>query len=164
MNVIRLGPATSANATSLTALCAEDALRVVFVQMTEDIPGSYWGSPEAGLIGHTLYVREDTPLHSALHEAAHFFCMDDARRDNLATDAGGDDLEECAVCYLSIVLATRFPGSTRERFLADMDTWGYSFRLGSAARWFHEDAEDARRWLERNAMLDAAGTYHGRRR
>ena len=26
-------------------------------------------------------------------------------------------------------------------------TWGYSFRLGSAAAWFAEDAEDARDWL-----------------
>ncbi len=26
----------------------------------------------------------------------------------------------------------------------DMDEWGYSFRLGSAANWFAEDAEDAR--------------------
>ena len=34
-----------------------------------DIPGSYWGAPEAGIIGEKVYVRNDTPLHSLLHEA-----------------------------------------------------------------------------------------------
>jgi hypothetical protein len=38
-----------------------------------------------------------------------------------------------------------------------MDEWGYSFRLGSAAQWFAEDAEDARRWLEQHGLIDAAG-------
>jgi hypothetical protein len=37
-----------------------------------------------------------------------------------------------------------------------MDEWGYSFRLGSAARWFAQDAEDARSWLERYGLIDAA--------
>ena len=45
------------------------------------IPGSYWGEREAGLIGRCLYVRADTPVHSALHEAGHFICMDAARRE-----------------------------------------------------------------------------------
>jgi hypothetical protein len=35
------------------------------------IPGSYFGESEAGLIGNRLYLRPDTPLHSALHEACH---------------------------------------------------------------------------------------------
>jgi hypothetical protein len=38
-----------------------------------------------------------------------------------------------------------------------MDEWGYSFRLGSAAVWFAEDADDARDWLIRHGLLDAEG-------
>jgi len=35
----------------------------------------------------------------------------------------------------------------RARITQDIDTWGYSFRLGSARVWFEHDAEDARSWL-----------------
>jgi hypothetical protein len=35
----------------------------------------------------------------------------------------------------------------------DMDRWGYSFRLGSTQRWFEEDAEDAREWLEQQGLI-----------
>ena len=35
------------------------------------INGSYWGEPEAGVIGDRVYVRHDTPVHSLLHEACH---------------------------------------------------------------------------------------------
>jgi hypothetical protein len=38
-----------------------------------------------------------------------------------------------------------------------MDEWGYSFRLGSAARWFAEDAEDARAWLLEQGLIDPRG-------
>ena len=117
------------------------------------IPGSYWGEPEAGLIGNTLYAREDTPVHSVLHESCHYLCMDPGRRRTLHTDAGGDTLEECAVCYLSITLSDRIPGFSRERMLADMDEWGYSFRLGSARAWLESDAEEARSWLSRAGLL-----------
>ena len=65
----------------------------------------------------------------------------------LHTDAGGEITEECAVCYWSIVLAAALPQFGSARMLADMDAWGYSFRLGSAQRWFEEDAGDARVWL-----------------
>jgi len=34
-----------------------------------------------------------------------------------------------------------------------MDTWGYSFRLGSAIRWYTEDAEDTRQWLIEQQVL-----------
>jgi hypothetical protein len=125
---------------------------VVVEAASGDIAGSYWGESEAGLIGNRLLVRDDTPVHSALHEACHFICADPARRAALHTDAGGDDLEECAVCYLQIVLAGRLPGYSRERMLADMDAWGYSFRLGSARGWFEADAEDARAWLEQRGL------------
>ena len=71
----------------------------------EVLPGSYWGESEAGLRGNVLYVRADTPLHSLLHELSHYVCMTPERRAGLDRDAGGDDAEECAVCYLQIVLA-----------------------------------------------------------
>jgi hypothetical protein len=35
-----------------------------------------------------------------------------------------------------------------------MDAWGYTFRLGSAARWFAEDADDARRWLLARGLIE----------
>jgi hypothetical protein len=37
--------------------------------------------------------------------------------------------------------------------LADMDAWGYTFRLGSARRWFEQDAEDARQFLAQRGLL-----------
>jgi len=120
------------------------------------IPGSHWGDEEAGLIGHTLYLREDTPVHSVLHEGCHWLLMDESRRARLHTDAGGSAAEESAVCRLQILLADRVPGMGRARMLADMDRWGYSFRLGSAARWFVEDSEDARATLAGHAERLAA--------
>ena len=83
--------------------------------------------------------------------------MDDERRRNLNRDAGGDDLEESAVCYLQIVLADELEGVGRDRVMLDMDAWGYSFRLGSTSRWFAEDADDARRWLVDADLLRASG-------
>ena len=74
------------------------ALRVVAPEV--QIPGSYWGESEAGLKGSVLYARPDTPLHSVLHEAAHFICMSPERRVSLDRDAGGDDAEATA-CRLS---------------------------------------------------------------
>ena len=133
-------------------------LRVATVEIDNDIPGSYWGAPEAGLVGDSLYLRPDTPVHSALHEAAHALCMDATRRAELHTDAGGDDQEESAVCYLQAVLAARLAGYSQDQLFADMDAWGYSFRLGSSRAWFEQDAEDARQWLleQRPALLDDA--------
>lgn len=134
-------------------LLARHGLTVTSVGPGELIPGSYWGEPEAGLIGDRLYVRPDTPVHSALHEAAHWLCMDEPRRRLLDRDAGGDFAEEDAVCYLQILLAEQVPGMGRERMCADMDAWGYTFRLGSSARWFHQDAEDARQWLCQRGLI-----------
>lgn len=129
------------------------------------IEGSYWGSPEAGIVGRTVHVRGDTPVHSLLHEAAHLVCMDEQRRSGADTDAGGDDLEEAAVCYLQVVLADYLPGVGAEQLMRDMDAWGYSFRLGSTRRWFEEDAGDARAWLEEHAILafDGRPTFRLRR-
>jgi len=119
------------------------------------VPGSYWGDEEAGLVGARVYGRSDTPVHSVLHEACHYVCMTPRRRAGLDTDAGGDYAEENAVCYLQILLAGLLPGFGRRRMCADMDTWGYTFRLGSAAAWFQHDAEDAREWLRHRRLIDA---------
>ena len=129
-------------------------LQLILVVPEQVIPGSYWGEREAGLIGAKIYARLDTPLHSVLHESAHFICMTPERRTGLDTDAGGDDAEECAVCYLQILLAGLLPNVGEERMCGDMDDWGYSFRLGSAATWFAEDAEDAQLWLIRHGLID----------
>jgi hypothetical protein len=136
------------------ALLGRHGLAVVVVPAGANIPGSYWGEPEAGLVGSHLYLRGDTPVHSALHEAAHFLCMDEPRRVRLHTDAGGDFAEENAVCYLQVLLADLVPGMGRERMFADMDAWGYTFRLGSARHWFEEDADDARAWLATRGLMD----------
>lgn len=130
-------------------------LELKSVTRGEIIPGSFWGEPEAGLIGARIYVRLDTPLHSLLHEAAHFICMTALRRRSLDTDAGGDDAEENAVCYLQILLAGLLPNVGRERMCRDMDEWGYTFRLGSSGLWFAADAQDARHWLIRHGIIDA---------
>ena len=128
---------------------------------SEPIPGSYWGDSEAGLVRNVLYARSDTPLHSVLHEASHFICMTPERRAGLDTDAGGDDAEECAVCYLQLLLAGALPQFGFERACNDMDEWGYSFRLGSTRSWFEQDAEDARLWLLAAGIIDADGKPNG---
>ena len=91
------------------------------------ISGSFWGEPEAGIVGQQVFVRPDTPVHSLLHEFCHIICMTPDRRDSLDRDAGGDDLEESAVCYLQLVLADYLPGVAQDRLMQDMDIWGYSF-------------------------------------
>ena len=142
---------------ALALLLERYGLDLVLAAPGEVIPGSYWGEREAGLIGSRIFARLDTPLHSVLHETAHFVCMSPERRAGLDTDAGGDDAEESAVCYLQLLMAETLPNAGSARMCRDMDDWGYSFRLGSAAQWFAEDAEDARRWLERRGIIDAAG-------
>lgn len=126
---------------------------IKIVSNNETIPGSFWQPPEAGLIGNSLYIRNDTPVHSALHEACHYICMDGERRENLNTTAGGDYQEEDAVCYLQILLSDYVQEMNQERMLSDMDAWGYTFRLGSAKAWFERDAEDAQAWLFMHAII-----------
>jgi hypothetical protein len=146
----------------LTELLSRYRLEPVAVAPGDTIPGSYWGDSEAGLIGNRIYFRRDTPLHSVLHEACHFICMDDARREQLARDAGGDYEEENAVCYLQILLANEFEETSSNQMCRDMDAWGYTFRLGSAQAWFEQDADDARRWLLAHRIIDAGGRATGR--
>jgi len=121
----------------------------------QDIPGSYWGAPEAGLVGERVYVRGDTPVHSLLHEACHLIVMPRERRATVHTDASDSIDEEDATCYLQILLADALPGVGRERLMHDMDAWGYSFRLGSTRAWFERDADNARAWLAERGLLPA---------
>jgi hypothetical protein len=139
---------------AVAALLDRYGLMLALVAPDELIPGSYWGDSEAGLQGERLYARLDTPLHSVLHEASHFICMSPERRAGLDRDAGGDDLEESAVCYVQILLAGQLRGVGTERAFRDMDAWGYSFRLGSSRAWFEGDAEDARAWLRQHGVTD----------
>lgn len=140
--------------TELINLLARYQLEVQITPPGKAIPGSFWGDEEAGLIGHQIFLREDTPIHSALHEACHFVCMDDARRKQLSTNAGNFQQEENAVCYLQILLSDDLSSLGRQRMLSDMDAWGYSFRLGSTQNWFEQDAEDARDWLLKHGLID----------
>lgn len=117
------------------------------------IPGSYWGEPEAGVIGSTVYARGDTPVHSLLHESGHLIVLPPERRARVHTDATDSVAEEDAACYLQILLADALPGVGRGRLMQDMDEWGYSFRLGSTRAWFEADAEDAHAWLLARGLL-----------
>lgn len=135
-------------------LLAKYNLTIVTVDQKQNIPGSFFGEREAGLIANQLYLRPDTPIHSALHEACHYICMTPDRRSKLDTDAEGDFAEENGVCYLQILLANHLNSVGQDRMMTDMDSWGYSFRLGSAKAWFENDAEDAVEWLQEYNIID----------
>lgn len=138
----------------LAALLSPYNMEVIWVSPTEVIPGSYWGDDEAGLIANRLYLRPATPIHSALHEACHYICMPSEQRNTLDTDAGGDYDEENAVCYLQILLAGCLENFSQIEMMQDMDSWGYTFRLGSARAWFEQDAEDAKQWLLTRGIIN----------
>ena len=152
---------TGLDRVTLGVLLARFDLELRLIPVGADIPGSYWGESEAGLKGNPLYARPDTPLHSVLHEAAHFICMSPERRAGLDRDAGGDDAEESAVCYLQLMLACELPQCGLDRACVDMDEWGYSFRLGSTRAWFEQDAGDSRLWLLAEGLLDGSGRLTG---
>ena len=137
----------------LAALLSRHDLQLQRVGDGAPIPGSFWGDPEAGVIGSVVYARGDTPVHSLLHEACHLIVLPPERRARVHTDASDCVLEEDATCYLQIVLADGLSGVGSDRLMADMDAWGYSFRLGSARAWFERDAEDARAWLMERGLL-----------
>ncbi len=136
------------NSSAIPDLFKPHGLKVDWVDAEAPIPGSHWGDEEAGLIEDTLYVRTDTPVHSALHEGGHWLVMPTERRQALHTNAGGTLAEENAVCYLQVLMSSHLPQYHRQQLFKDMDAWGYSFRFGSSERWFNDDAEDAREWLE----------------
>ena len=152
--VLTLGAGFTA---ALAELLARAGLALECVAAGAAIPGSYWGEPEAGLVGLKVFARADTPVHSVLHEACHALCMDGARRAELERDAGGDFDEENAVCCLQIRLAAELAGVGSERLMRDMDTWGYTFRLGSAAAFYQHECTAARAWLTAHGLIDATG-------
>ena len=131
-------------------------LKLVRIADDAAIPGSYWGEPEAGIIATTVYARADTPVHSLLHEACHLIVAPAEKRASIHTDASESQAEEDAACYLQILLADELPGVGSARLMADMDAWGYTFRLGSTRAWFERDAEDARAWLAERGLLPLA--------
>ena len=137
-------------------LLARFGLSLTLVAPAQVIPGSFWGDDEAGLIGDCLYARADTPLHSIFHEACHWITCTPERRAQVHTDAADNQDEENATCYLQILLARELPEFGQARALQDMDDWGYSFRLGSARKWFEQDAQDERQWLLDRGLIDAA--------
>ena len=150
-SVVKLGEVSRI---TVATLLARYGIELRLIAAGELIPGSYWGESEAGLKGSILFARLDTPVHSVLHEAAHYACMTPERRAGLDTDAGGEYAEENGVCYLQILLADEVARFGRARMLLDMDTWGYTFRLGSARSWFETDAADARDWLRTHGLID----------
>jgi hypothetical protein len=139
----------------VTALLARYALQLQLVDDGAQIPGSYWGDAEAGIVGTTVFARSDTPVHSLLHEASHLIVLDPARRQSVHTDATDSIEEEDAVCVLQSLLGDVLPGVGAHRVLADMDAWGYTFRLGSARAYVEEDAESAWAWLIARGLVDA---------
>ena len=139
---------------SVSRLLSRYGLSLKTIESGCEIPGSYWGDSEAGLIGNDLLVRTDTPLHSVLHETCHYICMDKSRREGVHTDAGGDYDEENAVCFLQILLSDHIDHFGRLRMFRDMDRWGYTFRLGSAQAWFERDADDALAWLSQRNLIN----------
>ena len=137
-----------------TALLAGYGIVLVRVADDAPIPGSYWGEPEAGVIGAGVYARADTPLHSLLHEAAHLIVLPAERRAAVHTDATDSIEEEDAVCVLQALLGDALPGVGRTRVLVDMDAWGYTFRLGSAQAYFDLDAQSSWEWLAARGLAD----------
>lgn len=135
-------------------LLARHGLALEAVADHAPIPGSYWGEPEAGIIGSTVYARADTPVHSLLHEACHLIVLPPERRDRVHTDATDSVAEEDAVCVLQALLGDALPGVGRDRVLADMDAWGYTFRLGSARDYVERDADAAWAWLRAHGLVD----------
>lgn len=142
------------NITTLKNLLDKYSIELHQVDDAEKIPGSWFGEPEAGIIDNKLFIRNDTPVHSALHESCHYICMSPDRRSKLHTNAGGDYDEENGVCYLSIILSDFIDDFGHQRMFSDMDEWGYTFRLGSSQAWFEEDADDANKWLIKYNLIN----------
>jgi hypothetical protein len=144
---------STSNKQSIIDLLSRYTLKIT--EVTSDaIPGSFWGDSEAGIIANEIFVRQDTPVHSLMHEACHFICMDQTRRSKLDTNAEGDYDEENAVCYLQIYLSDFISDYSSLKMMNDMDIWGYTFRLGSARKWYENDADDALAWLKKERIFN----------
>ena len=87
-----------------------------------------------------------------MKHAITYACQENNGILTIQTLLGGTE-EENATCYLQILLADHIAGFCRSQQMQDMDHWGYSFRLGSAAAWFHHDAEDAKNWLVMHKII-----------
>lgn len=161
---------------SLPILCVDDLPFKIFAKLGDrfgiqikrqasgtKIEGTFWGEPEAGIVGKCVYVRGDTPVHSLLHELCHIVCMTPERRQSLNADAASDDNEEAAVCYLQVSLANNVAEIGQARIMCDMDAWGYSFPEGNTQSWY-EAATDARGWLLEKGLLDTQGLVLNRLR
>ena len=137
----------------VAALLGGYGLQLVHVDDGAPIPGSYWGEPEAGLVGATVFARGDTPVHSVLHEAAHLIVLPPEKRALVHTDATDSIAEEDAVCVLQSLLGDAIPGVGAARVFADMDAWGYTFRVGSARAYVMHDAHEAWQWLVERGLV-----------
>jgi hypothetical protein len=69
------------------------------------------------------------------------------------TDATDSIAEEDAVCVLQSLLGDAIPGVGAARVFADMDEWGYTFRLGSAREYVERDATDSWSWLAERGLV-----------
>jgi hypothetical protein len=138
---------------SSVALLRAYGLNLIWVEKGLPIPFSYFGAPEAGIYKNNIFARQDTPLHSLLHESSHVICMESDRRVRLASDANGDFIEENCVLFLQIILAKQL-GLSENDICQDMDSWGYSFRLGSALAWYKNDANECMEQLITWGILD----------
>ena len=152
-NVLALADITFAD---VAALLVRYDLQLQLVDDNAPIPGSYWGEPEAGIIGNVIYARTDTPVHSLLHEAAHLIVLKPVRRASVHTDATDSIEEEDAVCVLQTLLGDALPAVGGARIMADMDAWGYTFRLGSASAYVEDDAQSAWEWLRERGLVSPA--------
>ena len=113
------------------ALLARFDLKLEPVAEAAPIPGSYWGDPEAGIVGNTVHARADTPVHSLLHEAAHLIVLPPERRAAVHTDATDSIEEEDAVLVLQALLADALPGVGREP--ASSPTWTHGVTPSASA-------------------------------
>jgi hypothetical protein len=154
-DILRLG---QVDISELSKLLSRYNLALNITEQNKDIPGSFWGDDEAGLIANHIYARHDTPVHSLLHESCHYICMDQLRRESLNTNAGGTADEENAVCYLQILLSKELSFMNPAKMMQDMDSWGYNFRLGSCAAWFEQDTKDELQWLLNHGLINMNNT------
>src|SRR3546814_16261360 len=83
----------------------------------------------------TVHARDDTPVHSLLHEACHLIVLPPERRAAVHTDATDSVEEEDAFCLLPALLGDMLPGVGRDRVLASTDDWVTPSRHCDAARY-----------------------------